>query len=205
MASQHDSEYSIAFREELGRLARVTQYLRVAFSTILLAFAGFGPGLLLRFPGTPMPAGAMSQFYAYRPVIFALLFVALVSVLGVLSRRAAELYAALYRVDCRMAEPHQASDYARFLRPPAFPFVLSGGQLVDGLVFVIMLAAYSFWVLVLVETTPLTLHAHQVTGVILGSYGLFAALLVTGFIWRSVALRLRRVSTGTAGNGTGSQ
>jgi hypothetical protein len=174
-----------AQREELSRLSRVTMYLRVIFSIIMLAFASFGPGILLRFPfaGPGVTLGPMSQFYAFRPVIFALLLAALSCVLGALARRAVELF----RVLCTdTPQPGR-----RYLRPAAFPFVLSGSTVIDTLVFIVVLAAYSFWVVVLVETTPVVLVGYQTTGIVMGSYGLFATAIVMGYSWRDTLRRIR--------------
>lgn len=195
---------SPAQREEMSRLGRVTLYLRVAFSMLMLLFAGFGPGLLLRFPftGTNLMMGPMSQYYAFRPVIFALLFVALGCVLAALTRRSV----VLFRLQVASAADGPARQaYAGFLRPPAFPFVLSGSTFVDILVFIIVLAAYSFWVVVLVETTPVVLAGYQTAGIVLGSYGLFANLIVMVFIWLAARRLIRAaISAGTAGTGTDS-
>ena len=52
--------------------------MRVLFSLALLVHAGFGPGLLLRFPLTGSNSvEPIARFYAFRPVIYALLLVAL--------------------------------------------------------------------------------------------------------------------------------
>jgi hypothetical protein len=188
-----------AYREELSRLSRVTLYLRIVFSTIMLAFTGFGPGLLLRFPftGSTLALGPMSRFYAYRPVVFALLFAALSCVLVALSRRALVLFRELSAAD------RAAGGYLRYLRPPLFPFVLSGSTVIDLLVFLVVLAAYAFWVIALVETTPMVLRGYQAAGVMLGSYGLFAAVIVTTYGWLDAHRRYRAItSAGTTGTGT---
>ena len=195
---------SAAQREEISRLGRVTLYLRVAFSILMLLFAGFGPGLLLRFPftGTNLTMGPMSQYFAFRPVVFALLFVALGCVLAALTRRSVELFRVLARFD---AEAGDRQGFSRYLRPPEFPFVLSGSTFIDILVFLIVLASYSFWVVVLVETTPVVLAGYQVAGIVLGSYGLFANVIVMVFIWLAARRRMRAaISAGTAGTGTDS-
>jgi hypothetical protein len=192
-------EAASAYREELGRLGRVTLYLRVVFSVLMLSFAAFGPGILLRFPfaGAPLALGPMNRFFAFRPGIFALLFVALACVLAALVRRALAIFRELVRLDCRNGE---RGDYIRFLRPPLFPFVLSGNTVIDTLVFVVMLAAYGFWVVVLVETTPVVLLGYQTAGVVLGSYGLFAAAIVTAYVWFDARRRSRAITS--AGTGT---
>lgn len=199
-----EAELSALQREEISRLVRATLYLRVAFSFLMLTFAGFGPGLLLRFPftGTNMTMGPMRQYYAFRPVIFALLFVALGCVLAALTRRSVELFRVLVRPDADNAARQVNS---RYLRPPEFPFVLSGSTFVDILVFIIVLAAYSFWVVVLVETTPLVFVGYQSAGIVLGSYGLFATVIVMAFIWLAARRRIRAaISAGTTGTGTDS-
>jgi hypothetical protein len=122
------------YREQLGRAARATFYLRVLFSTFLLIHAGFGPGLLLRFPVTSVGVTIepLAQFYAFRPVIYALLFVALVCVLAALCRRATGLFEAEFAEDTGPADPGaEQKRYLKLLRPSPTPFVLSGNIAVD--------------------------------------------------------------------------
>ncbi len=184
-----------AFREHLGRAVRATFYLRVLFSLALLIHAGFGPGLLLRFPLTGSNlVEPVAQFYAFRPVIYALLMVALVCVLAALCRRAVGLFEAEFAAD--MSRPDSGGTlerYLRLLRPSPTPFVLSGNVAVDLVIFGAALLAYSFWILILAETTPKALSGYQVAGIVLGSYGLFAALIITGLVWFNSARRLRRL------------
>ncbi len=184
-----------AFREHLGRAARATFYLRVLFSLALLVHAGFGPGLLLRFPITgSSPFEPVAQFYAFRPVIYALLLVALVCVLAALCRRAVGLFEAEFAADT--AQPDSGGTrvrYLRLLRPSPTPFVLSGNVAVDLMILSAALLAYSFWIVILAETTPKTMSGYQIAGIVLGSYGLFASLIVTGLVWFNSARRLSRL------------
>jgi len=184
-----------AFREHLGRAARATFYLRVFFSLALLVHAGFGPGLLLRFPLTGSSSiEPVAQFYAFRPVIYALVLVALVAVLAALCRRSMGLFEAEF---CEDTSPHDAQDkresYLRLLRPSPSPFVLSNHVAVDGVIFSAVLLAYSFWVVILAETTPANMVSCQVAGIVLGSYGLFASLIITGLVWFNTVRRLARL------------
>ena len=184
-----------ALREHLGRAARAIFYLRVLFSLALLVHAGFGPGLLLRFPltgsGSFEPA---AQFYAFRPVIYALLLVALVCVLAALCRRAVGLFEAEFAADAARPDSGGTRErYLRLLRPSPTPFVLSGNVAVDLIIFVAALLAYSFWIVILAETTPKALSGYQIAGIVLGSYGLFAALIVTGLVWFNSGRRLSRL------------
>ncbi len=183
-----------AFREHLGRAARATFYLRILFSLALLVHAGFGPGLLLRFPLTGSSAvEPVAQFYAFRPVIYALLMVALVCVLAALCRRAVGLFEAEFTADTAQPDAGGTNErYLRLLRPSPTPFVLSGNVAVDLAIFGAALLAYSFWIVILAETTPRTMLGYQVAGIVLGSYGLFAALIVTGLLWFNSARRLSR-------------
>jgi hypothetical protein len=183
------------FREHLGRAARATFYLRILFSVALLVHAGFGPGLLLRFPLTGSNSiEPIALFYAYRPVIYALLLVALVSVLAALCRRAVSLFEAECAEDTVLPDSTGVRErYLRLLRPSPSPFVLSGHVAVDAVIFGAALLAYSFWVLILAETTPRNMSGYQVAGIMLGSYGLFASLIITGFVWFSSARRLKRL------------
>jgi len=183
------------FREHLGRAARATFYLRVLFSLALLVHAGFGPGLLLRFPLTGSNSvEPVARFYAFRPVIYALLLVALVAVLAALCRRAADLFEAEFAEDTA----HPVADdrrerYLRLLRPSPTPFVLSGHIAVDLVVFGAALLAYSFWIVILAETTPPNMSGYQVAGIVLGSYGLFASFIITGLVWFNATRRLSRL------------
>jgi hypothetical protein len=184
-----------AFREHLGRAARATFYLRVLFSLALLVHAGFGPGLLLRFPLTGSNSiEPVAQFYAFRPVIYALLLVALVAVLAALCRRAVGLFEAELAEDTAHAVSGGARErYLRLLRPSPTPFVLSGHIAVDLVIFGAALLAYSFWIVILAETTPSNMSGYQVAGIVLGSYGLFAALIITGLVWFNSWRRLSRL------------
>jgi len=188
------------YREQLGRAARATFYLRVLFSTFLLIHAGFGPGLLLRFPvtGVGFSIEPMAQFYAFRPVIYALLLVALVCVLAALCRRATVLFEAEFAEDTGSADPGgEQKRYLRLLRPSPTPFVLSGNIAVDLTILAAALFAYAFWVLILAQTAPSDVVGYQVGGIVLGSYGLFAALIITGLVWFNSARRLRRLGRGS--------
>jgi len=184
-----------AFREHLGRAARATFYLRILFSLALLVHAGFGPGLLLRFPLTgSIAVEPVAQFYTFRPVIYALLLVALVCVLAALCRRAVGLFEAEFTEDT--ANPASAGArerYLRLLRPSPTPFVLSSHVAVDTVIFGAALLAYSFWIVILAETTPPNMSGYQVAGIVLGSYGLFASLIITGLVWFGSARRLGRL------------
>jgi hypothetical protein len=184
-----------AIREHLGRAARATFYLRVAFSLALLVHAGFGPGLLLRFPLTgSLAVEPVAQFYTFRPVIYALLLVALVCVLAALCQRAVGLFEAEFAEDTAHAASAEARlRYLRLLRPSPTPFVLSGNIAVDTVIVGVALLAYSFWIVILAETTPPNMSGYQAAGIVLGSYGLFAALIITGFVWFSAARRLNRL------------
>ena len=175
--------------------ARATFYLRVLFSLALLVQAGFGPGLLLRFPLTGSNSvEPVARFYAFRPVIYAPLLVALVAVLAALCRRAASLFEAEFAEDTA----HPVADdrrerYLRLLRPSPTPFVLSGHIAVDLVIFGAALLAYSFWIVILAETTPPNMSGYQVAGIVLGSYGLFASVIITGLVWFNTARRLSRL------------
>jgi hypothetical protein len=184
-----------AFREHLGRAARATFYLRILFSVALLVHAGFGPGLLLRFPLTgSMAVEPVAQFYTFRPVIYALLLVALVCVLAALCRRAVVLFEAEFAEDTAHPVSVGARDrYLRLLRPSPTPFVLSGNIAVDTLICGAALLAYSFWIVILAETTPPNMSGYQAAGIVLGSYGLFASLIITGLVWFSSGRRLSQL------------
>jgi len=190
-AENHDG----GFREHLGRAARATFYLRVLFSLALMVHAGFGPGLLLRFPLTGSNSvEPVAQFYAVRPVIYSLLFVALVCVLAALCHRAIGLFEAELAADTAQPDSGATRErYLRLLRPSPTPFVLSGNVAVDLVIFGAGLLAYSFWIVILAETTPVTMSGYQIAGIVLGSYGLFAALIITGLVWFTSARRLGRL------------
>jgi len=197
------SGHTSSYREQLGRAARATFYLRVLFSVFLLIHAGFGPGLLLRFPVAVVGVTTepLAEFYAFRPVIYALLLVAVVCVLAALCHRAAVLFEAEFAEE--MGQVGAGADGARFLRylrPSPTPFVLSGNVAVDQTIFLAGLAAYSFWVVILAQTAPRDMVGYQVGGIVLGSYGLFTALIVTGLAWSSTSRRFRRLA-GQAGAG----
>jgi hypothetical protein len=184
-----------AYREHLGRAVRATFYLRILFSLALLVHAGFGPGLLLRFPLTGSTSvEPVAQFYAFRPVIYALLLVALVCVLAALCRRAVGLFEAEFAEDtARPMTGDRRERYLRLLRPSPAPFVLSGHIAVDLVIFVAALLAYSFWIVILAETTPPNMSGYQVAGIVLGSYGLFASFIITGLVWFSSWRRMTRL------------
>jgi hypothetical protein len=191
-----DRGSSASFREELTRAVRFNAYLRILFSTALLAYAVFGPGLLLRFPvaGGNVNLEPLAQFYAFRPVIFALLFIALVSVLAALTRRAVELFEAKVTEELGVSMPaHDRESYVRHFHPSTFPFVLSGQMPIDIPIFIVALVAYSLWTILLVETTPAGMGAHEVVGIILGSYGLFASLIAVALVWADAARRVRAI------------
>jgi hypothetical protein len=139
---------------------------------------------------------AVSQFFAFRPVIFALLLVAFISVLAALAHRAAELFAVKATIDIDAASPaSERESYFRHFQPSPFPFVLSGNAVIDVIIFAIALVAYSLWVLLLVETMPSGMGAHEVVGVVLGSYGLFATLMIVSLVWNRASRRARAVRT----------
>ncbi|MEO0080472.1 MAG: hypothetical protein ABIK44_07340 [candidate division WOR-3 bacterium] len=184
------------YRWELDRAIRTNTYLRVLFSVLLAGYAGFGPGVLIRFPASAGGVGydAVSRFYAFRPVLFALMFVALVCVLAALARRAVVLFEAALAEDTTEATTIAERDrYIRHLRPSPFPFVLSGSILVDLLIYVVILLAYGVWTVILVETVPFGMGAYQIVGVVVGSYGLFAAMIITGLVWSGLAARMKRL------------
>jgi hypothetical protein len=187
------------YRWELDRAMRTDSYLRVFFSVIMLAYCAFGPGVLMRFPLSVggVRIDPVAQFYAFRPVIFSLVFVSLVCVLAALARRALVLFEAALAEDLETEHsPEQRRKYIQNLRPSTFPFVLSGNVLIDLLIFVVALAVYAFWVVLLVETVPQGLGGHQVAGIVLGSYGLFAAVIIFGTIWSGLLLKSKRLKTG---------
>lgn len=190
-------ETTSPLREQLGRASRATFYLRVLFSLALLVHAGFGPGLLLRFPlAGSVAVEPLVRFYAFRPVIYAMLLVGLVCVLAALCRRAVGLFEAEFAEDeARPASAAERARYLRLLRPSPTPFVLSGNTAIDLTILLVALSVYSFWVVILAETAPREMGRSQVAGIVLGSYGLFAALIITGFAWYHAARRYRRLGT----------
>ncbi len=181
------------YRWELDRALRTNAYLRVFFSCALLLYCAFGPGILIRFPLTAEQPQAepLVHFYAFRPAIFALVFAALACVLAALAQRGQVLFEAVLAAD----KPSEPTGYLRYLSPSPFPFVLSGNLVVDLIVFAVALAAYAFWVVLLVETTPPVLQAYQIAGVVLGSYGLFATVIVVTYVWANLVRRRRRVAS----------
>ena len=115
-------------------------------------------------------------------------------VLAALCRRAVGLFEAEFAADTAQPVPGGTRErYLRLLRPSPTPFVLSGNVAVDLVIFGAALLAYSFWIVILAETTPKTMSGYQVAGIVLGSYGLFAALIVTGLVWFNSARRLGRL------------
>lgn len=182
------------YRWELDRAIRTNTYLRVFFSVMMLVYSGFGPGVLMRFPVSVggVRIDAVTQFYAFRPVIFALIFVSFVCVLAALARRANLLFEAAFAEDFESeGSPEVRDKYLKNLKPSLFPFVLSGSILVDVLIFVVALAVYGFWVVLLVETIPQGLGGHQIAGVVLGSYGFFAAIIIFSSIWSGLLVKSR--------------
>lgn len=195
MAEAASGAIRTGYRWELDRAIRTNNYLRVFFSTGLLIYCGFGPGLLIRFP---VPVGgvtldAVSKFYAFRPVIFALLFVALACVLAALARRAQLLFERALDEDTGQS-PEERRRYVADLKPPAFPFVLSGHTMVDLAIAVASLVSYAFWVILLVETIPMGMAVYQTVGIVLGCYGLSGGLIVTAFVWFGLARRSRALA-----------
>jgi hypothetical protein len=182
------------YRWELDRAIRTNNYLRVFFSTGLLIYCGFGPGLLIRFPVSVggVTVDAVAKFYAFRPVIFALLFVALASVLAALARRALLLFERALDEDTGQS-PEERRRYIADLKPATLPFVLSGHMMVDLSIGVVALVAYGFWVVLLVEIIPIGMMAYQTAGIVLGCYGLAGSLIVIGFVWFGLARRVRRL------------
>jgi len=184
------------FRWQLDRAIQINAYLRVLFSTVLLLYAVFGPAVLLRFPTSAGGVGfdSASRFYAFRPVLFALGFAAMFAVLGVLARRGFELFeAALFTDTTESTTVVERDHYIRLLLPGPLPFLLSGQRVVDILILVMVLVAYAFWVMFLVATVPPGMGGYGIAGVVLGSYGLFAAVIITGLIWCGIAARARRL------------
>jgi len=182
------------YRWELDRSLRANAYLRVFFSALVLLYACFGPALLLRFTlaSTELRPETVVRFYAFRPVIFALLFSALVCVLAALAQRAQYLFEAALTEDTSQ-DPARRQLYLKNLTPSPCPFVLSGSLSVDALILLVALGAYSVWIVLLVETIPRALAAYQSVGIVLGSYGLFASLILIGFVWAGLARRVRRL------------
>lgn len=182
------------YRWELDRAIRTNNYLRVFFSTMVLGYCAFGPGLLIRFPTavSGVRLSTVTQFYAFRPVIFSLVFVALCCVLAALARKSQFLFEeAFYEDTGDDTTAERRTQYLDNLMPSPFPFVLSGNLLVDAAIFFVTLVAYSFWVVLLVETIPEVMGTHQVIGIVLGSYGLFGGLIITASIWVGLARRAR--------------
>jgi hypothetical protein len=116
-------------------------------------------------------------------------------VLAALCRRATGLFEAEFAEDTGPADPGaEQKRYLKLLRPSPTPFVLSGNIAVDLTIFVAALLAYAFWIVILAETAPSDMVGYQVGGIVLGSYVLFAALIITGLVWLSTARRLRRLA-----------
>jgi hypothetical protein len=188
---------SAGFRESLGRAARATFYLRVGFSVLFLVYAGFGPGLLFRAPatGASLTYEPLARFYSFRPVIYALLFVAIACVLATLARRAVDLFAAEFGEDVGFGATGSHRDrYVHYLKPSPLPFVLSGNTPIDLMIMLVALVGYCFWVVVLAESAPPGIGGFQTAGIVLGSYGLFAAVIITGLVWFGSARRIRAIS-----------
>jgi hypothetical protein len=188
------------YRWQLDRAISANTYLRVFFSTLLLLYAVFGPGVLLRFPASGGGVGfePVSRFYAFRPVLYALMFVVLVCVLAALAKRALDLFEATLAVDTTEATGVSERDrYIRRLKPSPLPLVLSGHGLVDLLILGAILVAYSFWIVLLVETIPPGMGGYAVAGIVLGSYGLFGAMIVCLWVWLALTARGRRLLRGT--------
>jgi hypothetical protein len=186
------------YRWELDRSVRANGYLRVFFSALVLLYACFGPALLLRFTlsSTELRPETVVRFYAFRPVLFALLFSALVCVLGALAQRAHVLFEAALAEDTG-SDAARRQQYIKHLAPSPNPFVLSGNLSVDFLILLVALGAYSLWVVLLVETIPRALSVYQNVGIVLGSYGLFTSVIVIGFVWAGLARRGRRLRSET--------
>jgi hypothetical protein len=185
------------FRESLGRASRATFYLRVGFSVLFLVYAGFGPGLLFRTVATGANVGyePLARFYSFRPVIYALLFVAFACVLATLARRAVDLFAVEFGEDVGFGAANSDRDrYLHYLKPSPLPFVLSGNTPIDLMIMLVALVGYSFWVVVLAESAPAGIGGYQIAGIVLGSYGLFAVLIITGLVWFGSARRIRAIS-----------
>jgi len=189
------------YRWELDRSLRSNAYLRVFFSALVLLYACFGPALLLRFTlsSVDLRPETIIRFYAFRPVLFALLFSALVCVLAALAQRAQLLFEAALAEDTAQ-DPARRQLYLAHLAPSPCPFTLSGNLAVDALILLLTLGAYSLWIILLVETLPRTLTAYQNVGIVLGSYGLFTSAIVIGFTWAGLARRLRRLRLQPADN-----
>lgn len=183
-------------RWQLDRVMQTNSYLRVFFSGLLLIYAVFGPATLLRFPtsagGTTFDSA--SRFYASRPVLYSIAFIAIFVVLGALARRSFDLFETALVLDTTESTTIAERDrYLRLLMPSPLPFNLSGQHIVDLSVLVVVLAAYVFWVLFLVGTVPPGMGAYGTVGVVIGSYGLFAALITTGIVWANTRDRIRRL------------
>lgn len=184
------------FRWQLDRAIQTNGYLRVFFSGLLLMYAVFGPAALLRFPTSAGGIGfdSASRFYAFRPILYSLAFIAIFIVLGVLTRRSFELFETALVLDTtERTTIAERERYLRLLLPSPLPFALAGQRIVDLLILVVVLCAYSFWVLFLVATIPPGMGVYGVAGVVIGSYGLFAALITTGIVWSTAVTRIRRL------------
>lgn len=182
------------YRLGIERAIRINSYLRVFFSALCVLYAGFGPCLLFRFPGGAGSSGidAATRFYAFRPVLFALVFAALACVLAALARRAAELFAVALAEDTDEAtRPAERDRYIRQLFPSPLPFAISGQVAIDLPILLVVIGAYSFWVVMLVDTVPAGLGGFRVAGMVLGSYGLFATVIAFAFVWFGLAERRR--------------
>ncbi|MEO0073380.1 MAG: hypothetical protein ABIK43_01795 [candidate division WOR-3 bacterium] len=184
------------FRWQLDRAIQTNGYLRVFFSGLLLVYSVFGPAALLRFPTSAGGIGfdSASRFYAYRPTLYSIAFIAIFIVLGALARRSFELFETALVLDTtERTSITEREKYLRLLMPSPLPFTLSGQRIVDLSILVILLCAYSFWVLFLAATVPPGMSCHGVAAVVIGSYGLFAAMITTGIVWSSAATRIRRL------------
>jgi hypothetical protein len=184
------------FRESLSRASRATFYLRIGFSVLFLVYAGFGPGLLFRTLATAnVGYEPLARFYSFRPVIYSLLFVAFACVLATLARRAVDLFAAEFGEDVGFGASGAHRDrYVHYLKPSPLPFVLSGNTPIDLMIMLVALVGYAFWVVVLAESAPPGIGGYQVAGIVLGSYGLFAALIITGLVWFGSVRRIRAIT-----------
>lgn len=187
------------YLRQLEQAARTTGYLRVFFSVALLGYAAFGPGLLIRFPFflEGARANAIAWFHGFRPALYALIFILLVAVLGALARRAWSLFEEFLRAAA--LEPDARAAAIRHLKPGEMPFMLSGNQPVDTVVFIIILLAYSFWAFLLVEAVPAAMGSPQVIGVVLGTYGLLGGLIIAVAVWAGLARRSRRLQDAAGG------
>lgn len=184
------------YRWQLDRAVQTNTWSRLLFSTALLLYTVFGPGILLRFPSSGGGVGfePVSRFYAFRPVLYALGFIAMVSVLAVLARRAVLLFELVLAADMtETTSPSERERYVRHLQPSTLPLLLSGSRLVDLLILLALEVGYAFWILLLVATIPPGLRVYGVVGVVIGSYGLFASIITCVSVWVSLNARLRRL------------